>query len=240
MKSVSVLFTSPLEDSCILSPNFSHFSFERIIYNQLSSYLSENDISYQSGLSLNVTALLEVTDNGAFNIDRGSVIAVVFLDLKKAFDTVNHPILLSKLYSYGVKGNAYGLLSSYLDNRTQRPAVDSVLSNSCTFTCGTPHGTISYNMSIKCSLSLSYVSSSFINSPRFWFERELTTELMWWASASWNTILGPSLFLLYINDLPNCLSNSQPRMSADDTHLTYADEGHLLYWGFLKSALVKS
>ena len=74
----------PLEDSCILSPNFSHFSFERIIYNQLSSYLSENNISYQSGLSLNVTALLEVTDNGAFNIDRGSVIAVVFLDLKKS------------------------------------------------------------------------------------------------------------------------------------------------------------
>jgi len=84
VKSVSVLFTSPLEDSCILSPNFSHFSFERIIYNQLSSYLSENNISYQSGLSLNVTALLEVTDNGAFNIDRGSVIAVVFLDLTYA------------------------------------------------------------------------------------------------------------------------------------------------------------
>ena len=102
---------------------------------------------------------------------------VVFLDLKKSFDTVNHPILLSKLHSYGVKGNAYKLLSSYLDNRTQKCAVNGVLSKSCTLTCGIPQG----------------------------------------------TILGPLLFLLYINDLPNCLSDSQPRMYADDTRLIYAD-----------------
>ena len=153
--------------------------FERIVYNQLSSYLSEKNIlsQCQSGFRSfhsTVTALHEATDNWAFNIDRGYINAVVFLDLKKAFDTINHSILLSKLYSYGVKGNAYELLSSY--KRTQKCAVNGVLSKICTLTCGIPQG----------------------------------------------TILGPLLFLLYINDLPNCLSNSQPRMYADDTHLTSA------------------
>ena len=121
--------------------------------------------------------MLEATDNWAFNIDRGYVNAVVFLDLKKAFDTVSHSILLSKIYLYGVKEIAYELLSSYLENRTQKCAVNGVLSKSCTSTFEIPQG----------------------------------------------TILGPLLFVLYINDLPNSLSNSQPRMYADDTHLTYAD-----------------
>ena len=76
--------------------------FERIrvfFYNQLSSYLSESNIlsKYQSGfrsLHSTVTALLEATDNWAFNLDGGYVNAVVFLDLKKASDTVNYSILL--------------------------------------------------------------------------------------------------------------------------------------------------
>ena len=108
--------------------------------------------------------MLEATDNWAFDIDRGHINAVVFLDL-------------SKQDLYGVKGNAYELLSSYLDNRRQKCVVNGILSKSRTLTCGIPLG----------------------------------------------TILGPLLFLLHINDLPNCLSDSQPRMYADDTHLTYAN-----------------
>ena len=102
--------------------------------------------------------------------------AVVFLDLKKAFDTVNHEILLSKLRNYGICDKAHSWFESYLDNRMQRCSVNGTLSRSCSLSCGVPQG----------------------------------------------TILGPLLILLYINDLPNFLSNCQSRMYADDIHLTYA------------------
>ena len=56
------------------------------------------------------TALLEAADNWAFNIDRGNVNAVVFLDLKKAFDTVDRDILLSKMNLYGIQEIAFASL----------------------------------------------------------------------------------------------------------------------------------
>ena len=76
--------------------------FERIIYDQLYHYLNENDLltRHQSGfcsLHSTVTALIEVTDNWSLNINRGVINAVEFLDLKKAFHSVDHTILLLKL-----------------------------------------------------------------------------------------------------------------------------------------------
>ena len=172
--------------------------FERIVYNQFYEYLTENNLisCNQSGfrsLHSTATALLEATDNWAFNIDKGNVNAVIFLDLKKAFDTVDHSILLSKLKAYGVGSNSSNWFKSYLDNRTQKCFVNGSLSNTQPLTCGIPQG----------------------------------------------TILGPLLFILYINDLPNCLNNSHPRMYADDTHLTFASNNVVHLEEYMNDDLTK-
>ena len=123
-------------------------------------------------LQSTVTALLEATDNWAFNIDRGNVNAVFFLDLKKAFDTVDHDILSSKMNLYRIQGIALDWFRSYLTNRTRRCLVNGPLHRICSLNCGVPQG----------------------------------------------SIYGPLLFLIYTNDLPNCLTSCLRRMYADDTH----------------------
>ena len=76
--------------------------FERIAYDQLYTYLADNDFiyKYQSGfrtIHSTVTALLEATDSWAYNVDQGKINAVVFLDLKKAFDTPVSALTIFKL-----------------------------------------------------------------------------------------------------------------------------------------------
>ena len=110
------------------------------------------------------------------NIDRGFADAVVFLDLKKAFNTIDHNSLLIKLQYYGIRDSCHNWFTSYLSNHTLACRMNSFMSTPKLVKCGVSQG----------------------------------------------TILGPLLFYYYINELPNCLYFSQPRMYADDTSLTFA------------------
>ena len=123
-----------------------------------------------------VTALLEATNSWSVNIDNGLINEVVFIDLKKAFDTIDHQIILQKLENDGIDHNSLKWFESYLTGRTQKCKVNDRLSGSTSVTCGIPQG----------------------------------------------SNLGPLLFLIYINDLPNCLHHATPRMFADDTNVSFA------------------
>ena len=103
-------------------PTVANKIFEKIIYDRLYQYLNENGLlnSGQSdfrSLHSTLTALLETNDNWCINIDRGLLNGVISIDLKKAFDTIDHEIILKKLTKYGVDQNALKWFKSYLTNR---------------------------------------------------------------------------------------------------------------------------
>ena len=102
----------------------------------------------------------------------GKATAAIFLDLKKAFDTVNHQILISKLNDYGIRNHTLKWFVSYLDNRAQRVNINSSLSAFKCINIGVPQG----------------------------------------------SILGPLLFIIYVNSMPDSVS-CKCIMYADDTTL---------------------
>ena len=84
-----------------------------------------------------ITSLVEkVTESW----DTGDMVIGVFHDLKKAFNTVSHDILLKKMYAYGIRGNAFKLLKSYLTGRTQYVIYEGVKSDALPIKCGVPQG----------------------------------------------------------------------------------------------------
>ena len=118
-----------------------------------------------------------MTNEWCCNIDKGMVSGVLFLDLKKAFDTVDHEILLKKLRWYGVETPTVNWFRSYLANRKQVCYVNGVMLAADFVTCGVPQG----------------------------------------------SILGPLLFLIYVNDIPKSLNYGEARLFADDTNLRGSD-----------------
>ena len=119
--------------------------FEKLIYDQLYEYLDSNKhlIIDQYGfrnLHSVVSCLLSCTNDWYANIDRGKFTAMTFLDLKKAFDTVDHQILLNKMRNYGINGLEHQWFSSYLDNRRQFCKVNGVCSDLAEINIGVPQG----------------------------------------------------------------------------------------------------
>ena len=108
-------------------------------------------------------------------IDKGNIAIGVFVDFQKAFDTVNHEILLRKLEHYGVRGIANKWFSSYLAKRQQYVSINGSVSQTRYVEHGVPQG----------------------------------------------SVLGPLLFLVYINNLNNCIRFSTTRHFADDTNLLH-------------------
>ena len=89
-------------------------------------------------------ALMELTEEITTALDDKKVTVGVFIDLKKAFDTINHNLLLKKLAHYGVRGvaNSNKWLASYLSNRKQYVSIDECNSDLLNVLCGVPQGSI--------------------------------------------------------------------------------------------------
>lgn len=120
---------------------------ERAIHDQLYSYLTNEGLlsDAQSGFRANhstTTTLIDVEDYILKNMDEGFATGIIFIDLKKAFDTVNHSILLKKLENYGVTENEHKWFQSYLSNRSQTVGINSSLSDFDNVSIGIPQGSI--------------------------------------------------------------------------------------------------
>ena len=152
--------------------------FEKIIHKRFYQFLTKYKAfhKFQFGFRekhSTTLALIEIVDQIRSAIESKNVVCGIFADLSKAFDTVDHEILLKKLNHYGIRGMANNLIKSYLSNRKQYVQIGDTKSNLLDINCGVPQG----------------------------------------------SVLGPLLFLIYVNDIANCNPHGLIRLFADDTNV---------------------
>ena len=151
---------------------------EKLMHERLYSFLLKHKCIYElqfgfRGGHSTTHALIDLTEDIRKAIDDNMYAVGVFIDLQKAFDTVDHKILLKKLDHYGIRGVANAWFKSYLCNRKQFVSINGVDSDLKPMNFGVPQG----------------------------------------------SVLGPLLFLIYINDLHSTIKYSTTRHFADDTNL---------------------
>ena len=119
--------------------------FEKLIYLRIYSFLTKNNLisnkqfGFRSGYSTN-HALVSITERIKSLLDDTQFVCGIFIDLEKAFDTVNHDILCNKLNYYGLRGNVNKLIQSYLTNRKQTVSINGQDSETRDVACGVPQG----------------------------------------------------------------------------------------------------
>ena len=169
---------------------------ERFIQIQLIEHLNINEIllPQQSGFRPNhstTTALIRVTDDWLKAMDSGQYTGAVFIDLQKAFDLVNHELLLLKLKCLGIVDKSLDWFVSYLSNRKIITSLNNVMSEGRQVTHGVPQG----------------------------------------------SIIGPILFVIFINDLASSIDQCSYHLYADDTVLYYSHKDPNIVQSILNAEL---